>query len=284
VPSGFADGVDDDVAALWANITGIPADIADGDAVGPTYTAGAGISLGGNQVSINAGGVTNAMLAGDAVDSSKIANGSIATADIGDSQVTAAKIANRTRTFTITGSQFIGLGSTSAFNWSSGNRGIAPRSFGSANSAGQMSVAFQVPADYVGPSSGDLSAVPGILAPRLRIKWVTDSTDADRRINMDIAWAQETDLNGGNATRFRYNIRAGGTGADAADSANPTNVQVATQIVPEAGDNWSAGEGAVVAWAAGQTIFLTLARNTTDDPNSQRAGIISVSFEYDADQ
>jgi hypothetical protein len=233
---------------------------------------------------IQDGAVTAVKLASNSVDSGKIVDGSIATADIGDSQVTAAKIANRVRTMSITGSQFIGQTSTSAFNWSSGNRGIVPRSFGSANSAGQMYVAFQVPNDYVGPSAADLSANPGIVAPRLRIKWVTDSTDADRRINMDVSWAQETDLNGGNLTRFRYNVRAGGTGSDASDSANPTNVQVATQIVPEPGDNWSSGEGAPIAWAPGQTIYLTLARNTTDDPNSQRVGIITVSFEYDADQ
>jgi hypothetical protein len=250
----------------WNGLTNVPAGFSDNVDNDTLYSAGAGLNLSGTIFSIPSNAITTAM--------------------IGDSQVTAAKIANRVRTMTITGSQFIGLTSTSAFNWSGGNRGIAPRSFGSANSNGQMYVAFQVPADYVGPSAADLSANPGIVAPRLRIKWVTDSTASDRRINMDIAWAQETDLNGGNTTRFRYNIRAGGTGTDAADSANPTNVQVATQIVPEPGDVWSSGEGAPVAWAAGQTIFLTFARNATagDDPNADRVCIISVSFEYESDQ
>jgi hypothetical protein len=215
-----------------------------------------------------------------------INNSAVTGAKIASNTVTAGNIANRTRTVVVSGSQFIGLTTTSAFNWSSGNRGVAVRSFGSPNSAGQMTVSFQVPADYAGPSTGDLAAVPGIQAPRLRIKWVTDSAQANgsRKINMDVAWAQDDNLNGGNLTRFRYNIRANAAGSDAAESADPSNVQVATQVIPEAGDNWSTGEGPVVAWAPGQTIILTLARNTTDDPNDQRAGIISVSFEYDADQ
>jgi hypothetical protein len=215
-------------------------------------------------------------------------NGGTQTVSLQANGINAGLIANRVRTQTITGSQFTGLTSTSAFNWSSGNRGVAPRSFGSNNSDGQIFVAFQVPDDYAGPSSADLLAVPGIQAPRFRIKWVTDSVqvNGDRKANIDISWAQDFDLSGGNATRFRYNIRRNATGTNAAESADPTNVAVATQVVPEAGDNWSVGEGPVVPWAAGQTIFLTLARNasSSDDPNGSRVGIISVTFEYESDQ
>jgi hypothetical protein len=208
------------------------------------------------------------------------------TVSVPANAITAASVANRVRNFSIPGSSFIGQTSTSSFNWSSGTRGITTRSFGSADSAGQLSVSFQVPADYAGPSASDLSANPGIQSPRLRIKWVTDSAQANgsRKINMDIAWAQDSDLANGNQTRFRYNFRNLSSGTDSAESLDPTNISVATQIVPEPGDSWSTGEGAVTAWAPGQTIVLSLNRNTSDDPNTARVGIISVSFEYEADQ
>jgi hypothetical protein len=90
------------------------------------------------------------------------------------------------------------------------------------------------------------------------------------------------------ANRFRYNIRANaGSLTNAAESLDPTNTQIADQIVPEAGEIWDTSDSAVTAWAPGQVIVLTLARNVSvvaDDPNSARAGIVSVSFEYDADQ
>ncbi len=206
--------------------------------------------------------------------------------------VTAASIANRTRTVTVSGSQFNGITTTSAFNWNSvTNRGISVRSFGSANSNGVMSVSFQVPADYVGPSSSDLAACPSLTVPRLRLKWCTDDTAVtSHKMNVDVSFSQDDQLNSG-ANRFRYSVRqnanSGTDFATAGESLDPAgNTQIVTQVLPDAGDQYSTGEGAVVSWVAGQTIIVTLGRNATntDDPNAQRIGIVSLSFEYESDE
>lgn len=273
----------------WNGLTNVPVGFADNsDDVGPSYSAGAGLDLSVNTFSVASGGVSNGMLAANAVDSGKIADGSIATTDIGDGQVTAAKIANRTRTFTVSGGQFIGYSSTSAFAWGTPeNRGVPVRSFGGANSNGGMAVTFQIPADYAGVASSDLSACPGITAPRLRIRWVTDSAAGagGRKVNMDVSFSQDELLNNA-ANRFRYNIRQGSTGTNSSESLDPSNVQVAAQVIPESGDSWDTGEGAITPWAAGQTVVLTFFRNATnaDDPNANRVGIVSVSFDYESDQ
>jgi hypothetical protein len=163
-------------------------------------------------------------------------------------------------------------------------------SFGGANSNGYLTVSFVVPADYVGPTAADLTAIPGIITPRLTLKWCTDSTQANgsRKVNFDVSFTKDTEFTAIGATRVRYNLRSGvgPTETSAAESADPSNVQVATQVIPEVGDNWSTGEGPNTAWAPGDVIVLTIARNATsaEDPNSARAGIIAVTFEYEADQ
>ena len=167
------------------------------------------------------------------------------------------------------------------------NRRIRVTSFAGANTDGYMTYAFAVPSDYVGPTAADSAACPGIITPRLAIRWVTDSIQANgaRKINMDISFCKENEVSGIGANRFRYNIRNGASGPDAVESADPSNVQIATQVLPEPGDNWSNAELPLTAWAPGDVVIISLARNATavDDPNSARAGILSVTFEYEAD-
>lgn len=100
-------------AAPWSGLSGVPSGFADGvdNNSGGTVTtviAGAGLSggpiTGTGTLSIAAGGVTAAMigagqvgtaqLAGDAVDSSRIANDSVAAADIAADAVGASELAN----------------------------------------------------------------------------------------------------------------------------------------------------------------------------------------------
>jgi hypothetical protein len=309
VPADLADG-DQIGATNWSNLPGIPAGFSDGIDNDTTYTAGAGLSLSSGAFAIAASGVQDSMIAGmsaskligtvagsqiaaNAIDSSKIADGSVATADIGDGQVTAAKVANRSRRFGLSGNMF-SPSSTSTFDFgnqsTAANRTMRVTSFGGANSNGYLTVSFVVPADYVGPTAADLTAIPGIITPRLTLKWCTDSTQANgsRKVNFDVSFTKDTEFTAIGATRFRYNLRSGvgPTETSAAESADPSNVQVATQVIPEVGDNWSTGEGPNTAWAPGDVIVLTIARNATsaEDPNSARAGIIAVTFEYEADQ
>ncbi|MBI5500286.1 MAG: hypothetical protein HY907_08590 [Deltaproteobacteria bacterium] len=66
----------------WSSLTGVPAGFADGtDDVGPTYTAGAGLSLAGTTLSVS--GVTSAMITDGTIASADIADGTITAADIG---------------------------------------------------------------------------------------------------------------------------------------------------------------------------------------------------------
>jgi len=207
--------------------------------------------------------------------------------------VNAGHIANRVRTMSFAGGQFLTTSNTSGFDIGNGaapaNRTVRAYSFAGDNAVGGMTLTFVVPQDYVGPTATDTSNCPGITSPRLRIKWATDSTQANgsRKINMDILFSQDDQLAANTlANRFRYNIRATASGSDAAESLDPTNAQIADQIVPEAGDNWSTSEAPLNTWVPGQVIVLTLYRNATslDDPNSTGAGVVSVSFEYEADQ
>jgi hypothetical protein len=255
VPSGFADGVDNDT----------------------TYVAGAGLDLAGNQFSIPAGGVTTSM--------------------IGDNQVTPAKVPNRTRRFAIAGNQFLSNSNTSAFDLGNGtaaaNRRNRVTSFAGDDTAGLLTTSFVVPADYVGPTAAELASNPGLQVPRLTIRWATNSTqpNGSRKANIDVMFSQDDQLVVSSlANRFRYNIRANaGASTDAAESLDPSNAQIATQVIPEANEIWSTGTAnsdPLLPWAPGQVIVLTLYRNAADgnDPNSARVGIVSVGFEYEADQ
>ena len=107
-------------------------------------------------------------------------------------------------------------------------------------------------------------------------------------MNMDVSFVRESEVTAVGANRFRYNIRSGGAGggANAAESLDPNNVTIATQVMPEAGDGWGVGEGANTSWSAGDTVILTLARNAAspDDPNAAQCGVFGITFDYEADQ
>lgn len=189
----------------------------------------------------------------------------------------------------------MGFVSTSAFAWGTPDyRGIVVRSFGNNNTNAAISASFQVPSDYVGPTAQDLADCPTLTTPRLKIRWVTDAANTNpgaRKVNMDVSFSQDESLNygGGVANKHRYNFRQNGnSGLDsgyACESLDPTNNQVASQVIPEPGDVWNSMEGGALPWVPGQTILLTLYRNATsaDDTNTQRVGIFQVSFDYEAD-
>jgi hypothetical protein len=245
----------------WNGLSNIPAGFADNIDNDTQYAAGAGLELNGSTFSIGAGAVDAGM------------------------------VANRTRRMSLAGNSF-SPSTTSTFDFGNGtvtlNRRIRVTSFAGAGNDGYMTGAFVVPADYSGPSAADLAACPGIIVPRLTVRWVTDSTQANgsRKINMDVSFCLDSDSTAIGANRFRYNIRQNASGADAAESLDPSNVQIASQTLPEPGDDWSSAEGPVAAWQPGDVVLLSLARNATslDDPNTARAGILSISFEYEADQ
>ena len=86
----------------WAGITGLPPGFADGedaDSGGTVRSVAAGAGLSGGTITetgtlaIAEGGVTQAMLAPDAVDSARVVDGSLVAADLASGAVTAAKIA-----------------------------------------------------------------------------------------------------------------------------------------------------------------------------------------------
>ncbi len=225
-------------------------------------------------------------------------SGTLPVLTINNDSVTAAKIANRTRRVMLSGSNFT-ASTTSTFDLSNdvpANRLVRVISFAGNNNDGYMTLTFTVPSDYVAPSAADLAANPGLATPRLRFLLATDqSTGTDRRVNLDISFADlATQLAPTGANRYRYNVRAiGAIGVpdDFGDSeANCPNLVEGTPtelIVPDAGDVWSTSEGAVVPWAAGQTVTLTVSRQAFDaggDPNLFRAGIMAFYFDYESDQ
>jgi len=205
--------------------------------------------------------------------------------------VTAASVANRVRRVSLSGNSF-SPSSTSTFDFGNGlpsaNRRVRVTSFGSANNDGYLSIVFTVPSDYVGPAAADITACPGLVTPRLSMRWVTDSVQANgsRKLNADISFVRESEITANGGNKFRYNIRDGVPviSLDAAESADPTNIQIATQVMPENGDNWSTGEGANTVWAAGDVILLTISRSGASDLNSARCGVLSITFDYEADQ
>lgn len=242
---------------------------------GPAYSAGDGLQLTGTAFSIPTDGITSSM--------------------IGVNQVTSAQIANRIRTFSIPGTVFAGHTTSTSFAWGTPQAvGITVRSFaGSPNGSGGINVVFTVPDDYVGPSTADLAACPGLQTPRLRIRWVTNSVQSPglRKINVDVSFSQIEYLTSQNGNRFRYNFTNGSMGPSSSESLDPTANEVALQVIPEPGDEWdSPFDAPVMPWQPGQIVALTLFRNspstdpTAIDPNSQLAGILSVSFDYEADR
>jgi hypothetical protein len=80
----------------WDDLIGIPADIADGDD-GASYTAGAGLTLTGNEFSITGGGINGSMLAPGAVTGGiggTVADNSINSDDVGPNAVGASELAD----------------------------------------------------------------------------------------------------------------------------------------------------------------------------------------------
>jgi hypothetical protein len=80
----------------WDDLTDIPADITDGDD-GASYTAGAGLTLTGNEFSISGGGVNGSMLAPGAVTGGiggTVTDNSIDSNDVGPDAVGASELAD----------------------------------------------------------------------------------------------------------------------------------------------------------------------------------------------
>jgi len=178
-------------------------------------------------------------------------NSGTQTVSVPTNAITAANIANRTRRVAFTSNQFI-TQTVSQFNLASqpaaGARTIR-NNFFSANdfATGTLTLAFVVPPDYSGVSSGNLATNLGIQALGLRIKWATVYTQANgsRKINMDISFSQDDQLATGLLNRFRCSVLVNSIGINSAEALDPSNIQIAEQIVPEAAETWDTAEGAV---------------------------------------
>ncbi len=219
------------------------------------------------------------------------------TVSVFPNSINAGHIANRTRKVYVPGASFIaGPNSASMFDLSNDidiKRRVRVMSFVSATNDGYITATFQVPSDYAGPTAADLAACPSLTSPRLTLQLATELATGDGRINVDVSFAEASQLNPLGSNKFRYNFRAiGALGAvDGSANANSANCpqlvegSVTGFTIPEAGDAWSTTD-APVTWAAGQTIVLTFYRTSTatDDPSNVRAGILGISFDYDADQ
>ncbi|MCX5689324.1 MAG: hypothetical protein NTV94_05975, partial [Planctomycetota bacterium] len=211
--------------------------------------------------------------------------------------ISASQIANRTRKVFVPGATFIaGPNAASMFDLSNDidiKRRVRVMSFVSATNDGYITATFQVPNDYAGPTAADLAACPSLTSPRLTLQLGTELASGDGRINVDVSFAEASQLNPLGSNKFRYNFRAIGVIGAVDGAANPTAANcpqlvegtVTSLTLPEAGDSWSTID-APVTWAAGQTIVLTFYRTSTatDDPSNVRAGILGVTFDYDADQ
>ncbi len=236
VPSGFADGVDDD----------------------HTYVAGSGLSLSGDSFSIPSSGVSTAM--------------------IGDSQVTPAKIANRTRKIVLAPGSFVGNGTASS---GSAQFSVAQRRSRAAavllpNDADNVvTCTFVVPSDFESGQS----------IPKLTILWATDEGNANKRVDVDVSFGKVGDFTGpSSAVAFRYNFRDNsGASANAMDCVNPNQSQIVSQTLPEGSEAY---DNSPAAWAPGDLIVLSIGRNgpSANDPSGGNMYIYGVSFEYDADQ
>ena len=77
----------------WANLTGVPADLADGDA-DTQYSAGAGLVLAGAVSSLADAAVTEVKLANGSVTEPKIGSGAVTEAKLASASVNESKIVN----------------------------------------------------------------------------------------------------------------------------------------------------------------------------------------------
>lgn len=244
----------------WNGLTNVPSGFADNVDDDTTYAAGTGLQLSGTTLSI------------------------------APESVTSAEIQNRTRCAQFSGYEFT-PSTTSTFDLAAvANLWERVRviSFAGANTAGYMSIAFKVPDDYVGPTAADLLANPGLQTPRLNFLLATDETVGTGKAELVFSFTDATQLAPTGANRFRYTIGSGyGVGGANSLTESPSMVQgtPVNLVIPESGDVWDTS-ASLTTWAAGQTVVLTVHRNATSsaDPNSQRVGIISMSFDYEAAQ
>lgn len=244
----------------WAGLTSVPAGFADNVDNDTFYAAGSGLALSGDQFSIPSSGITGEM--------------------IGNDQVTASKVPNRTRRLFVPSSSFT-PSTAPTFDANSGaaaGRHIRATRFGNEGATEYASTYLTVPADYVG------SGISGLNAPRLTIFWATDSADGSNKIDTEVTFDNITNFAAGNANAtLRYTFRFGGApAADASESLDPLQGAVVAQVVPEPGDLWIGNP----TWAAGDVIALSLVRRgaSADDPNDGQTAIVGILFEYEADQ
>jgi hypothetical protein len=207
-----------------------------------------------------------------------VAPAGIATANINDGVVTAAKIANRTRRFVVPSGAFqsdsnsgitTGMVNAGVGQWR--NRAAASRL---PNTDQNVTTAtFVVPADYVA----------GQPVPQITVYWGTNEGGGDRRPDIDVSFDAVTDITGWNdPVTFRYNFRAGGSGAHAMEALNPAQGAIVAQVIPEAGDSF---QGAP-SWNPGDVIIISIGRNGPSgaDPNNGDVFIYGIAVSYEADQ
>lgn len=207
------------------------------------------------------------------------------------------RITNRTRRFFMTGAAMNTVPNTSTFDvnytapsnnptTTTKNRRMRVFSFAGAGNDGYMSGAIVVPQDYVGPTSADLAACPGINVPRITIFWCTDETAAANvKPNIDVMFQPINSITISNDMALRYTFRANHTpGPNAMESLAPgvlaTSNPVVAQQIPEPGDVYG---NSPTAWSAGDVIEFSMFRDATGDPNSNRIGVVGVQFDYESD-
>jgi len=205
-------------------------------------------------------------------------NNAITTAKIGDEQVTAGKIANRTRRIVLSSGSFAGAGSasSSAAQFSvtnTRNRGAAVILPGDALNV--ATATFVVPSDYVSGQS----------IPKLTIYWATDEGGGSRQVDVDVGFCRILDLTGPTTpVTFRYNFRNNsGASSNASDSLNPNQSQVVAQVIPEGSESY---DNTPPLWAPGDVIVISIGRNgvSGSDPSGGNMYIYGVQFDYTADQ
>jgi len=220
----------------WNGLTNVPAGFSDNVDDDTTYSAGSGLSLSGTTFSIPSSGVTTAM--------------------IGDEQVTAAKIANRTRSIYLAGQAMVGNADT----------GTGRVNFGASTDAGAytrtmtdggsptLTTTLVVPQDFV---SG---AVPSVT-----IYWGTDEGTGGRSATINVRFDNVTAISGsGSGVSSRGSFTSGAT-----QGAITSNTVSSFTGSP--------------TWSPGDVVVLNLSR-TTSDSNQGNVYIYGVKFDYTADQ
>ena len=220
----------------WVGLTNIPAGFADGIDNDTTYTAGTGLDLSGSEFSIENLGITTAML--------------------GDEQVTAAKIANRTRSIYIAGQAFVGNADTGTgrVNFGASTEGGAYTRTMTDGGAPTLTTTLIVPADYIAGA-----------VPTVTILWGTDEGVGGRTATINVHFDNVTAISGsGSSVSSRGSFTAG-----AAQGAIASNTISSFTGSP--------------TWSPGDVVVLNLNR-TIGDSNQGNVYIYGVRFDYAADQ